>query len=696
MKTRRSHSGKTPQQRSFIYSVILLAVAFCTGCGGGGSSGGGGAAPSNLVSNPNPNPNPGPTPPPGNGTVVAIAMAYKVLQDRQSFVSLAGYSSLQTYMGRGAADVVDPDVRYDDAIRTWRIDTLPSSGTLFDGRTAITTTPYDLTNSFGPDGLLYVPDPGFAGADSFFYRAEDSTGFSDSALVQLTVESNISIPAGIPPLPSIAATPHVDEANFNPATDWYVDNSHPNASDSHGNGSPSAPRMTLPPSGSIFIAGAQVFIRGGTYQLRDSGFHRWIAEGNASSPVVISGLVNSPNKPIIQRNPNRTTEQLRFEGNFAVVEGLEFNEVGFFRRDELGGHDQGNVVIRHSFLHDYVTSNGNTLGMSRDGLGENLVVYDCHVARNGVDGTDHHGMTITSGGVWVLDSLIHHNRGDAIQANSNSVDGLYIGRCVFHSDGENAVDIKREINFVIVENVAFDYRPTSFMGNGSDGAVFLANVDQSQNPPERLLFARNFIFDATVGVRHQGHEIWTDQNIFWHIHNGEAIRIGNNGDPNGNYQERITNNLFDRVDMGIRNFSPIRVNGDRVYTGNIFARLNPGFDVHIRVDRGHADGSESPGLQLDYNHYAVPAAVRIGGTTNNLAALRAMGFSNNGSEGDPLLTNPDRAQFLPLAGSPVINSNVKQITYDEFLGLFGESIDVSVRGAQRPINGLWDKGPFDQ
>lgn len=687
-------TSKRPFSCQLFAALLALSALACSG--GGGSSGAGPNPASNGPINPTPPPNPNPPPSPGNGTAVAIPLTYKVLQDRQRFLALSAYSTQQTYMGRGASDVVDPDIRYDDAINTWRIDSIPSSGTLFDGAVAITSAPYDLTNSFGPDGLLYVPAPGFTGGDSFFYRVSDATGFSASALVQLTVESQVSVPAGIPPLPAIAAQASADESQFNSSTDWYIDNSHPNASDSNGNGTPNAPRLTLPPNGSTFVAGAQVFIRGGTYELRDSGFHRWIAEGSAANPVMISGRVNSPNKPLIMRNPNRANGQLRFEANFAIVEGLEFSEVGFFRRNELGGHDQGNVVIRHSFLHDYVTANGNTLGLSREGIGENLVVYDCHVGRNGVDGTDHHGMTITSGGVWVLDSLFHHNRGDAIQANSNTVDGLYIGRCVFHSDGENAVDIKREINFTIVENVAFDYRPISFMGSGSDGAVFLANVDQSQNPPERLLFARNFIFDTTVGVRHQGHQIWTDQNIFWHIHNGDAIRVGNNDDPNGQYQERITNNLFDLVDIGIRNFSPTKVNGDRIYAGNIFARLNPGFNVHIRVDRGHTNGTESPGLQLDHNHYSIPAAVQIGGTVHDLASLRSMGFSANGSEGDPLLSNPDQAQFLPMVGSPVIDSNIRQVTYDEFLGLSGEVIDRSFRGLQRPVNGLWDKGPFDQ
>lgn len=70
--------------------------------------------------------------------------------------------------------VVEPTV--------YRVLSLPSNGTLFDGTTQITGAPYTLAGST----VRYVPNTGFSGPDSFQFEAALSA-FSDQALVNILV-----------------------------------------------------------------------------------------------------------------------------------------------------------------------------------------------------------------------------------------------------------------------------------------------------------------------------------------------------------------------------------------------------------------------------------------------------------------------------------------------------------------------------
>ena len=646
------------------------------------------------------------------GNPVAIDMTFHVEADAQKFLTLAAYSNDITYRRASYTDaVIDFGVRYDDAISSWDLQSLPAHGTLYEGYDAITSLPYQVSL---PDELLYVPDDGFVGEDAFTFTVEDSQGSSNVGTISLVVETSPVMPAGIPALPAIFYTPRPVPASAGDTEglDWYIDNSNPNATDEPRpgesdprHGTPDTPRLTLPGSGAEFAAGARVFIKGGVetpYRLRNSAWHRWVLAGTAQAPVYVLGVHRGPNKPIILSDD---LQELRLEMEYAVVDGLYFKGVRVRQRDDLGTYTGGNVVFKHCVLdRNFLGTSGTGLSLN---IGDTKVLYDLHIKNSGrtepdlMDENDVHGVQISNvSDYWILDNHVHHSAGDAIQINGEFAQGLYVGRNKLHSDNENALDFKRRYDLIFVENDVWDYRAIDYQSSGSDGNPVIVNQDTNGQTPTYALIARNRIWDANGAVRHQGNHIWTTDNLFWHIHHNVnsssrsyTITVGNNAELD--YIDRITNNTFDHVDGGVWLWAANN-NGveDHQYMGNVFGTLNEDSleRFHFRITPVHVEGTI-----LGYNYYQDPAIIELGNDQLTLGQLNNIGQSiGSVDQIDPQFTDPARFDFNPLPGSPLIDAAIKPVTYDEIEQRYGISITLDNDLDYRPSDdNAWDVGAFE-
>ena len=650
---------------------------------------------------------------PAVGDAVAIDMKFHLLRDRQKFLTLAAYSNDITYRQASYTDaVIDFGVRYKDAITSWDLQSLPSHGTLYEGYDEISTLPYSVSN---PDDLLYVPDSGYMGNDAFTFSVQDSSSTSNVGTISLIIESSVSVPAGIAALPSIFHTPTPVPATSGDVEtiDWYVDNSHPDATDEPRNGesdprhgTPDTPRATIPPSGADIMAGASVFISGGVqtpYELRSGlSWHRWELLGTAENPVYILGVNQGPDKPLIL-GPGKT---LRLEAQNTIIDGLNFRGMAVTQRNDTGAIDGDNMVIKHTILdRDF---NGTSGAGATFNVGDTKVLYDVHVRNAGrtepdlADENDVHGIQISSvSDFWILDSLIHNSAGDSIQINGEFAQGLYIGRNKLHSDNENAIDFKRRYDLVFVENDAWDYRAIEYGSSGSDGAAVIINQDTNGQTPTYSVIARNRIWDVNRAIRHQGNHIWTSDNVMWHVHHNVnassrsyAISVGNNADAD--YYDHIVNNTFHMVDGGIWVWaSPNNGTTDHRYLGNVFGTLNEDSRerVHISINSNHDHGTT-----LDYNYYAQSAVVLWAGNQYTVSELQ-----NNTGQGqnsddqvDLQFNNPAVFDLRPKASSPLVDNNIEHAVYSEVQNRYGINSALDNDLDSRPINGLWDIGAYER
>jgi hypothetical protein len=142
-------------------------------------------------------------------------------------------------------------------------------------------------------------------------------------------------------------------------------------------------------------------------------------------------------------------------------------------------------------------------GPSGDGEGDadvvdasdHVVLWDDHIHDNGdfefVGEQDVHGVGATeSHRIWIVDSHLHHNRGDSIQVGhqaGNTLGDIYVGRNDIHDDGENCVDVKEASRVVISENRL--HAPADGMP-----AVVLHDC------PVDAAVIYNEVYDAAVGV----------------------------------------------------------------------------------------------------------------------------------------------------------------------------------------------------
>ncbi len=645
---------------------------------------------------------------PGSGTAIAIPMFYNVQENRQKFISLSAYSNTINYQQATYNTPFDSGIRYRDAISRWSIQSVPINGKLYDGYDEIVTLPHILSS---PSDLLYVPNEDYIGTDEFGFSIQDSSGESSVGDITLSIESNPTLPVGIPAWPDLFKTVvPVPIANGDTETlHWYIDNSHPNATDTPRDGeskprhgTPDTPRVNLPPSDTVFDTSAALFIAGGIeapYSLNNDSAHRWTLVGSAQNPAYVLGVNNGVNKPVIEHNGT----ELRLITEYSIIEGLHFK--GIIRQEESDTYQQGNVVMRHNIIDGLSSGTiGATLHMN---VGDTKVLYDMHIKNGGsfdttlAEKNTVHGVQVFDvDGYWIVDTLLHDHTGDGIHIEESLATNLYIARNKIHSNQGNALNFLLGYDLMLMENDLWDYRATTFQSTESDGSAVAIQQNVTGQTTAYATLARNRIWDANKAIRYQARYIWTTDNVIWNIHQNEnnsipayAIEIGNTA---FDYYDRVTNNTFQNIDAGIWVSATDNPNiQEHLYSGNIFGELNEDSreKAYFRITENHRRGTTT-----NYNLYMTPLTIfwgietldlnsYQGSTSNAVASLNSI---------DPLFINAELFNLRLQLLSPAIGANIEHPTYAEFNTQYGSSLNQDADLNTRPVDGTWDIGAFER
>lgn len=395
--------------------------------------------------------------------------------------------------------------------------------------------------------LVYVPETGFVGDDSFIYRAA-GVNKALQRRVKLKVSPTFVPPIGIPAPPfGIEESHHMyDSATFDfgagpvPYRDagngpytHYVDcntgqNNLPGGAPNTF-GTPEFPRKTIPdnlPEGSVV-------------ELHGVGFdaqpvQNITGNGTALKPVFIRGA--SPTmKPVVRRPIEVMTD-------YVIIENIDFDytDYGSPSFNGVGGivrcHEKTtptlrlfhHISVRHCLFRDmprdpsegaaaidFAVQNTGSSPDDSTSLLEYLVVYDIE-ARNLGEWDNPSGTTDYTGPhfgvntrhVWLLDSHVHHmgshgggfskTNGLAHQAPCRNG---YAGRCYFHHCKESAFVFKHAMDSVLSQCIIHNSRDSD---SGPGDGVQIVSNDASTDWPasDNIWVMFNEVYDCERGIDH--------------------------------------------------------------------------------------------------------------------------------------------------------------------------------------------------
>jgi hypothetical protein len=583
---------------------------------------------------------------------------------------------------------------------------------------AIVTQPAHGTLTGTAPNLLYIPAAGYEGADSFTFKASDGSLESLPATVSVDVQSvpvppqtgDWVAPIGIPvPSFGLEETHWMYESatydygngpepyrmsNDGPYT-HYVDNTHPNSTDS-GNtyGTPDKPRKTIPTD--YLKVGSVVEIHGNSYTQSVGGIHPLCASGSSSKPVFFRGASNATHPTL--------TVGLRLRGQYMIVENLKMSTCALTTST---GISISNASVRHCELSGgggnalYASSyNGDTI--------TNIVFYNNLIHDKGdiysPNDEDAGGIAATAGVsyCWIIDNEIYNTSGSGVQIVSGSLSSMasthhvFVGRNLIYRTRQSGVWSKQSVDCVFSENTVHDVINTSW--SPSKGIGY-------QYGPERLWIINNHIYNCTFGVAAMstsglgfGTEAFIVGNVIHDIHHA------NDGtgyfNPNSSWSNAgvmlvgvgknyVINNTIYNVDAGINSPS----GGTLYMENNIIANVTESACQHIFLESSSGMSNSTVKNNVFYQNGS-PIRIRWG--VSNIYTLPAFqSATGKGTEcvdANPLFVDPANDDFRLRSGSPAIDKGLTESVYDRFQSLHGLDIRKDLEGTPRPQGSKWDIG----
>lgn len=451
-----------------------------------------------------------------------------------------------------------------------------------------------------------------------------------------------------------------------------VDDTDP-ACDDAGPGTAAAPWCDLFRGGrtATFAAGDAVELRGGPYTV--AGDYTLALNGTASAPVLVVGAVRF--------DAEGGRADFAYEGSYGVVAGIDFFHGT--RHRIAGDH----LVLRDVQVHN---PPGATIDFNPvvSVTGHDVLIHDSAIYDNRRSSdTDSHGIQASEGShhVWILDSELYNNNGDAFQGCHHCFGApphhIYIGRNTLHEDRENAVDLKTIHDVVVSENTMYGYRASAT--SSGDAMVIGSNGfdDATNMGPRRVWVLHNDIRDSTTGIRVEGSEdVWLVGNLMTDV--GVGVQI----DDKVHRDITVAANTLVGVTSG---------DGISVY-GCAPVALRVVNNIIADVSERHLDlgGCGAPALSLEHNllYAAAGVAVRVdGGTHSDVVGLNGEAFATGNVSGDPVLTGG-----VPAAGSPAVDAGTSlEAVYSAFEAGIGPSIRWDRAGTARPV-GVEDIGAYER
>jgi len=484
----------------------------------------------------------------------------------------------------------------------------------------------------------------------------------------------------------------------------YVDNTHPNATDS-GNtyGSVLLPRQTIPrgvPEGSI------VEIHGGPYQHTSGPNLRLDGFGTALRPVFFRALSSSN---LVRIGVSAQTGFQR-DASYVIIENLSLYS---YRINPDTDTTVGHIALRNSEVTGSMSGGGmGIVSWVHDNWIDSVIIYNVHIHGNGPwDATegdpDVHGVGIGSyvKNLWIIDNTIYHNGGNGIQLTGAGPSGnnllahhIYMGRNTNSNlpNLQSFIGIKGSSDIIVSENhvsgqggyrtgygMGFQYGPERVwflfnrIHNISGGIVTGSNSVSS--PGQESYFIGNLIYN-----------IWQKDYSTWNPNNpwaNAALSLW------GGVNRYVIGNTIYNVDAGI--YTPS--SGAFYIMNNIISEVTQPEARHIFMETR----TRSPN-SLFYNNFfsqeIEEGDVRIqwGDLTGNLETFESLTeAAQNNIEADPLFVNASNSDFSLQSGSSAIDAGIESGVYDTFYDLYGIDIRKDLEGKVRPPGSAWDIGAFE-
>lgn len=577
-------------------------------------------------------------------------------------------------------------------------------------------------------GLLYL-DTGLSAGTSYSYTvaavdAEGNASAQSAATVQETSASapwprgcplpTDSLPGGyqtsttqldIPTPNSVAGYPY-DPRTYTPARpanwpsaesvgDYYVDSTHPSATDS-GNayGYPDQPRASFP-SNLTLGAGAYVVNGGGSHG--NIAEWTWTHNGTASEPTYVvcenGGTFNGDGSGWEQSGTHMIFANCAFLGERPRI---------FFT---------GSPYCRFVTLRDSTfTSNGNPAGGRCVGFAgsgpsnrsTHLFIYNCDFQDIGqipkVSSQDWHAFQPTAwcSHMWMINCTGNRINGDFVQMatsfNSmpNDTPGGYphyawIGGCVVSECGEQFIDCKGSYHVTISDNTSYDM---DLHGTGANvtNIVFSNNSESNYSGPKWLLF--NTVYNNSTGtlVRDSGtcndEYLYAIGNIVYTGSQGFNIDYGGQN-PSGSF-DTLTRMRY----LYLINNTVVDVN-----YGFQGTRLGDSGQTHTSVVHGNIfANSATASIWFDAIENAVVTENCYwdsDGPVTIIGNQFQSGYdpADELYDQDPLFTNLAGRDFTLQAGSPCIDACTVHEAYQTYEDWYGMDIRFGHNGVPFPASG---------
>jgi len=429
-------------------------------------------------------------------------------------------------------------------------------------------------------------------------------------------------------------------------------------SDANGNGTPAAPRCSLPGSvsaGSVIVLDGTL-ARGATINYT----------GSASNPVWVMGR-DAANRP-------KATAPWDIAGAYVIVDSIAF-ELDSQDGVDLRGR---NIMLRNSTMKNtFGASNGAAFGID----GEKVIFYKNVVSQsgnwlhNGAD-IDRHGIKVSGNDTWIVDSQFFHIQGDGVQIGdynnrTDAINRIYVGRNLAYENLQFGFWVKNATDVIFSQNTAYNLSRSTDSGPGGGLG--------GQYDPRYVWFIANTVHDSNNGIHiagtgNGGGGPWyAIGNLVTNIPTGTgscgaydagAISYRNDGGFTAIF------NTIDKVDF-FGGFPPS--GGTVTLRDNIFASK--------KANACDAFASERT-LASDYNVYG-NAGYRPGAEAHAIV-------------GDPRFNAPGTDYSLQ-AGSPALDaaSPIEEAAFAVFQARYGLDIRRDLAGTARPQRGKWDAGAYE-
>lgn len=434
-------------------------------------------------------------------------------------------------------------------------------------------------------------------------------------------------------------------------------------SDSNGNGTPTAPRCSLPGT----VAAGAVIVLNGTI----NGESTLSYKGSPESPVWVMGYSDS-NKPSV-------TSPWNINGSYLIIDSIAFKLNG---QDgvELGGT---NTMLRNStMVNPYSAANGNGFGIG----GKQNIFYANVISQMGDwqwtgKDIDRHGIKVEPGSeLWIVDSNFYHCQGDGVQVgdwnnSASAISKIYVGRNTAYENLQTGFWTKNATDVIFSENAVYKLSRSTDSGPGAGMG--------GQYDAKFVWFINNTIHDSNTGVHIAG--------------------SGNGGGGPwyaiGNLIYEISNdhscNTYDAGAISYRNEGGLTAIFNTVYNADFFGGYPPsGGNVTIRnnIIVARSSGGCTPtiasqersaqSVSRDYNLFTTtpPSA-----NAETHAVVGAPLFQIAGTD------------FSLKANSPAIGraNPTEEPAFAAFQSRYGIDIRRDLHGTVRPQQGAWDIGAVE-